>query len=156
MTRIFSTVKQVQISHVIDFKFQHGLEYCLLGKKIKKNDSHKKRNGLSVSYDYVKTNFKFAEKNHSQRAEESFEKNLKPRFKWVKEERINNLMQCMLSYNSEMEFERKDFNADKVKLYESVRQKMAKIYVYKLSSLGALNLERYLFMGRVGNSLDKI
>ena len=71
-----------------------------------------------------------AEKRQSPRAEESFEKNLKPRFRWDKEEMINNFIQCMLSYTSEMEFEGKDFNTDKVKLYEYVKQKMAKIYVY--------------------------
>ena len=38
-----------------------------------------------------------AEKSQSPRAEESFEKNLKPRFRWDKEERINNLIQCMSS-----------------------------------------------------------
>ena len=53
-----------------------------------------------------------AEKSQSPRAEESFEKNLKPRFRWDKEERINNLFQCLLNYKPEMEFEGKDFNAD--------------------------------------------
>ena len=38
-----------------------------------------------------------AEKSQSPRAEESFEKNFKPRFRWDKEERVNNLIQCMLS-----------------------------------------------------------
>ena len=52
-----------------------------------------------------------AEKRRSPRTEESFEKNSKPRFRWDKEERINNLIQCMLSYKSEMEFEGKDFNS---------------------------------------------
>ena len=55
-----------------------------------------------------------------------------------------------------MEFEGKDFNANKVKLYESVKQKMAKIYVHDLSSFGPPNLERYPFMGRDDNSLDEI
>ena len=55
-----------------------------------------------------------------------------------------------------MEFERKDFTADKVKLYESVRQKMAKIYVHELSKFKPPNLERYSFMGRNDNYLDKI
>ena len=55
-----------------------------------------------------------------------------------------------------MEFEGKDFNANKVKLYEPVRQKMAKIYVHDLSSFGPPNLERYPFMGRDDNSLDEI
>ena len=56
-----------------------------------------------------------------------------PRFRWDKEERINSLIQCMLSYKSKVKFEgKKDFNVDKVKLYESVRLKMAKIYVHEL------------------------
>ena len=63
------------------------------------------------------------EKIQPPRAEESFEKILKPRFAWDKEERINNSIQCMLSYKSEMEFEGKGFNGDKVKLHESVLQK---------------------------------
>ena len=54
-----------------------------------------------------------AEKRQSPRAEESFEKNLKPRFRWDKEEMINNFIQC----------EGKDFNTDNVKLYEYVKQK---------------------------------
>ena len=53
-----------------------------------------------------------AEKSQSSPAEESFEKNLKPRFRRDKEERRNNLLQCFLSYEPEMEFEGKDFNAD--------------------------------------------
>ena len=62
----------------------------------------------------------------------------------------------MLSCESEMEFEGKDFNADKVKLYESVRQKMAKIYVHELSSFRPPNIERYPSIGRDDNSLDEI
>lgn len=38
----------------------------------------------------------------------------------------------MLRYKSEMEFDGKDFNTDKVKLYESMRQKIAKIYDHEL------------------------
>ena len=55
-------------------------------------------------------------KIQSPHAGESFEKNLKPRFRWDKEG-INNLIQCMLSYNPETGFEGKDLNADKVSSY---------------------------------------
>ena len=55
-----------------------------------------------------------------------------------------------------MEFEGKDFNADRVKLYESVRQKMAKICVHELSSFRPPNIERYPSIGRDDNSLDEI
>ena len=82
--------------------------------------------------------------------------NLKPRFRWDREERISNLIQWILSYKSEMEIAGKYFFVDKVKLHVSVRQKMAKIYVHELSSFGPPNLERYLFMGRADNSLGEI
>ena len=53
-----------------------------------------------------------------------------------------------------MEFEGKDFNADKVKLYESVRQKITKIYVHELLKFGPPNLESFPFMRRDNYSLD--
>ena len=62
----------------------------------------------------------------------------------------------MLSHKSEMIFEQKIFNADLVKLYETVRQKLAKICVHELLSFEPPNLERYPFMGRDDNSLDEI
>ena len=96
------------------------------------------------------------EKSQSRRVEETFENNLKRRFRWDKEERINSLIQCMLSYKPEIMFEEKNSNADKVKLYESVRQKLAKICIHELSSFGPPNLERYPFMGRDDISLDEI
>ena len=70
--------------------------------------------------------------------------------------RKDNLIQCMLSCKSKMEFEGKDYNADNAKLYQSVRQKMTKIYVHELSSFGPPNLERCPFMERNDNSLDEI
>ena len=44
------------------------------------------------------------EKSQSPRAGEKFEKNLnlKTKFRWDREERMNNLIQCMLSYKSEI------------------------------------------------------
>ena len=56
-----------------------------------------------------------AEKSLPLRAEESFEKNLKPRFRWDKEEGINNLIQCLLRYWPEMEFEGKNLMQIKVR-----------------------------------------
>ena len=82
----------------------------------------------------------------------ALKKNLKPVFRQDKEERINNSIQFMLIYKSEMEFDRRDFNADKVKLFEPVRQEMTKIYIHDLLSFGSPNLERYHFMERDENS----
>lgn len=82
----------------------------------------------------------------------ALKRNLKPVFRWDKEERINNSIQFMLIYKSEMEFDRRDFNADKVKLFEPVRQEMTKIYIHDLLSFGSPNLERYHFMERDDNS----
>ena len=39
-----------------------------------------------------------------------------------------NLIKCITHYKTVMEFDNRDFNADKVKLYEEVRKLMAKIY----------------------------
>ena len=82
----------------------------------------------------------------------ALKRNLKPVFRWDKEERINNSIQFMLIYKSEMEFDRRDFNADKVKLFEPVRQEMTKIYIHDLLSFGPPILERYHFMERDDNS----
>ena len=62
----------------------------------------------------------------------------------------------MLSYTSEKEFESKDFNADKVKLYESMRQKFEKIYAHEFLHYGPPNLERYSLIEKDVNSLDEI
>ena len=61
----------------------------------------------------------------------------------------------MLSYTSEKEFESKDFNADKVKLYESMRQKFEKIYAHEFLHYGPPNLERYSLIEKDVNSLDE-
>ena len=40
------------------------------------------------------------------------------RFMWQKDDKIENLISCMLEYNSEMGFNANGFNADKDKFYE--------------------------------------
>ena len=40
------------------------------------------------------------------------------RFMWQKDDKIENLISCMLEYNAEMDFNANGFNADKVKFYE--------------------------------------
>lgn len=62
----------------------------------------------------------------------------------------------MLSYTSEKEFKSKDFNADKAKLYESVRQKFEKIYVHEFLHYGPPNLERCPLIEKDVNWLDEI
>ena len=52
-------------------------------------------------------------KKLGKKLEKNFQKNLNPRFRWDKEEGIHNLIQCMLIFKSQMEFEGKDVNADK-------------------------------------------
>ena len=55
----------------------------------------------------------------------------KQRFVWDEDEKVDNLICCLANYKSQMEFSNKDFNADKVKMYEEVRKSTVRIYVEK-------------------------
>jgi len=50
------------------------------------------------------------------------------RFQWNKGDKIENLILCLANFKLQMEFKNIDFNADKVKQYEAVREAMARIY----------------------------
>ena len=47
---------------------------------------------------------------------------------WQKNDKLENLISCMLEYKAEIDFNAKDLNADKVKFYERVRQRLAAVY----------------------------
>eukprot|EP00794_Sanderia_malayensis_P008289 gene8289-9172_t len=53
------------------------------------------------------------------------------RFQWKQGEKVANLMECLANYRTNMQYNNSDFNADNVKLYEAVREAMAKIYMDK-------------------------
>ena len=44
------------------------------------------------------------------------------RFRWDKEQKLENLIRCLINCKAKMEFSHKDFNADKVQQYEKVRK----------------------------------
>ena len=44
------------------------------------------------------------------------------RFRWDKEQKVENLIRCLANYKAKMEFSNKDFNADKVQQHEEVRK----------------------------------
>ena len=50
------------------------------------------------------------------------------RFQWNKGDKIENLIRCLGNYKAQMEYKNVDFNTDKVKQYEAVREAMARIY----------------------------
>ena len=52
------------------------------------------------------------------------------RFQWNKGDKIENLIRCrcLANFKAKMEYNNSDFNADKVKQYEAVREAMARIY----------------------------
>ena len=50
------------------------------------------------------------------------------RFQWSKGDKVENLIRCLANYKAKMEYNNSDFNADKVKQYEAVREAMARIY----------------------------
>ena len=62
------------------------------------------------------------------------------RFRWDKNDKVENLIRCLANYKSQMEFKNNDFNADKVKQYEAVRVAMAKIYENDPSQFGPLSV----------------
>ena len=45
------------------------------------------------------------------------------RFKWT-DDKLTNLIECLQEFKSSMEFRNYDSNAEKVKLYESVRKSL--------------------------------
>ena len=50
------------------------------------------------------------------------------RFQRNKGDKIENLIRCLGNYKAQMEYKNVDFNTDKVKQYEAVREAMARIY----------------------------
>ena len=60
----------------------------------------------------------------------------------------------MLKYKVEMDFNAKYFNANKVKFYESVRQRLAAIYKEDLSFFGSEKTASYPFPGRDASLLS--
>ena len=48
-------------------------------------------------------------------------------FKWTVP-MVNGLLDCLLEFKTDMEYNNRDFNADKVKLYEAIRHEMAVKY----------------------------
>jgi len=62
------------------------------------------------------------------------------RFRWDKDEKVNNLIRCLANYKSQCEYNNRDFNADKVKQYEAVRVAMARIYQKDPSQFGPVSV----------------
>ena len=50
------------------------------------------------------------------------------RFQWNNGDKIVNLIRCLGNYKAQMEYKNTDFNSDKLKKYEAVREAMARIY----------------------------
>ena len=62
------------------------------------------------------------------------------RFRWDKDEKVNNLIRCLANYKSQSEFNNCDFNANKVNQYEEVCVAMAKIYHKDPSQFGPVSV----------------
>ena len=50
------------------------------------------------------------------------------RFRWDRDDKRESLIRCLANYKSQMDYQDIDFNGDKVKQYEAVREAMARIY----------------------------
>ena len=58
------------------------------------------------------------------------------RFQYNTADKIENLIHCLGNYKAQMEYKNIDFNTDKVKKYEAVREDMARIYEEKPTFFG--------------------
>ena len=59
------------------------------------------------------------------------------RFQWNKCDKIENRIRCLANFKAKMEYKNSNFNADKVKQYEGVREAMARIYEDQPTFFGA-------------------
>ena len=66
------------------------------------------------------------------------------RFRWNKEQKVENFIKCFANYKAKMEFSNKNFNADKVQQYEEVRKGMAPIYEHQPSCFGPESLNSHV------------
>ncbi len=62
--------------------------------------------------------------------------NRKKRFRWDKDNKVENLIRCLANYKSQLEFQNSDFEADRVKQYECVRVALANIYAADTTLFG--------------------
>ena len=89
-------------------------------------------------------------------ADTNKEETNKKRFRWDKDQKVENLIRCCLAnYKSQSEFNNSDFNADKVKQYEAVRVAMAKIYEKDPSRFGPVSVLSNALIGVSDSLLDE-
>ncbi|XP_046843506.1 uncharacterized protein LOC124437579 [Xenia sp. Carnegie-2017] len=69
------------------------------------------------------------------------------RFRWDKDDKMENLIRCLANYKSQMEFQNMDFYADKVRLYEAIRVEMAKIYADDPTQFGPPSVTTHPIFG---------
>ena len=58
------------------------------------------------------------------------------RFRWNKEQKVENLIRCLANYKAKMEFSNKNLNSDKAQQYEEVRIGVTLIYEHHYHVLG--------------------
>ncbi|XP_065640270.1 uncharacterized protein LOC136072834 [Hydra vulgaris] len=69
-------------------------------------------------------------------SEVKIKESVEVRFRWDKDNKISNLIQSLSNFKSQMEYNNKDFNADKSNQYESCRKALANIYCHEPSWFG--------------------
>ena len=71
---------------------------------------------------------------------ENGEKEKANRFLWTAGDKVEILIECLAKFKSTMEYNNCDFNADKVKQYEAVREAMARVYEDQPSYFGPISV----------------
>ena len=81
-------------------------------------------------------------------------KDAKKRFRGDKDNKVENLIRCLANCKSQKEFQNSDFDADRVKQYESVRVALASIYATDPTLFGPPSIGSSPLFGRSNESLD--
>ena len=89
-------------------------------------------------------------------AANSGEKAMAARFRWDKGDKVHNLIKCLASYKVTCIYEGKDFNVDKPKLYECLREEIARIYQDEPSYFEPVNITADPFYVKSKDAMNAI
>ena len=125
----FSPAKRSEILHVIAMKSQPGLrspKFCVHVVK----GTEEKPVIMRCAVLYMTCQKQSGGRQEGEKASTlKFKKTTETiRFRWNRDDKIENLIRCLANYKPQMDYQNIGFNGDKVKQYEAVREAMARIY----------------------------
>ena len=126
---IFSPAKRAEILHVIAMKSQPGMRSPKFCVHVVKGAAEKAVIMRCAVRCYTRRVKNKDGRNGEKASTSKFKKTMETRrFRWDRDDNIENLIRCLANYKSQIDYQNIDFNGDKVKQYEAVREAMARIY----------------------------